>query len=261
MARRQMTEEQKEKMRQNLAKARAARKANKEKVQHPEPLTTSEIAPEQPTTDLIKQILELKDNPLIQAIFAAQPSQQQSGPAFNNQGKLVGTVEKYVVDPKYYPNPVERLMKEPRLAPFAFEYNYEIEFEVTASSYETKDGQNMREPKFTVEVRRIILDDEGEQTNGRYIVRRMVFHEDPQAAIVIANEQGIPVNEANEKEFLDEMRYLRVRDWLLGIFYPPKPQAKQKRREMVINGRVVDFFEINSENSETIPFGKLKSKV
>jgi hypothetical protein len=82
----------------------------------------------------------------------------------------------------------------------------------------------MREPKFTIQLNRIVLNDQGEQTNKRYIARRLIFHEDPQAALVVARENNLAVDENNQKEFLDEMRYLRVKDWLFDVFWPKPAQ-------------------------------------
>lgn len=217
-----------------------------------EPVQEQVINPE--VEALQKQIEELKS-----AFFSVV--NQNSGAQVTSKG-LVGTVEKYHMDPKYYPDPSDRLSKEGKLQRFAFRENYELEFQVTSTQYQTIDGINMKEPKFNLALNKVVFDeDTGEPTGGRYVIARAVFHEDPDAALVIARENGVEVDESNEKLFLDEMRYLRMRDWLVGIFYPPKSTSKSNRKEMVINGRVVDYFEINSENSESIPFGQLKGKV
>lgn len=205
--------------------------------------------------ELQKQIQELQAAMFLQNLPTTQ--QAKLGP----QG-LIGTTEKYIVDPGNYPDPCERLSVEQKLQRFAFPMNYELEFKVTSSEYQTVDGRRMREPKFTLDLIRIIIDeDTGLATNGRYTVCRAIFHEDPEAAIVIAREQGLPVDESNEKAFLDEMRYIRMRDWLLEAFYPPKAQEKQNKKEVVIGGKLVEYFEVNSEDRETIPFGQLKTKL
>ena len=69
------------------------------------------------------------------------------------------------------------------MAPFAFEHNFEIDYTIHVSQYDTKDGRNVKEPRFMIELRRVVLDDDGVPTNDRYIVRKLTFHEDPQAAI------------------------------------------------------------------------------
>lgn len=230
----------------------------------PQPEQTEQIAPEQDINQLLKQIEELKQS---QALMqAAILGQQKGGSGTGNiqatQAGLVGTFEKYLVDPALYPDPSARLAEEPRLAPWAFNHNYELDFKVTVSSYQTKDGINTKEPKFNMELRRIVLDeDTGEPTKGRYIVRKLVFHEDPQAALTIARDNGVNIDEMDERTFLNEMRYLRARDWLLDIFYPPKSDTVNNKKQMVIDGRVVDYFEINSEDSQVIPFSSLKTKL
>ena len=203
---------------------------------------------------LQKQIEELK------SAFFNVVNQQQGAQATSSG--LVGTVEKYKLDPNYYPDPTERLSSEPRLQRFAFKENYELDFEISSTQYKTIDGLNMKEPKFTIYLNKVVFDeDSGEATDGRYVICNATFHEDPDAAIAVARENGLAVDDKNEKEFLDEMRYIRMRDWLMDVFYPPKPSPKSQRKEMVVGGRVVDYFEINSQDSESIPFNQLKNKV
>lgn len=208
--------------------------------------------------DLLRRIKELEDD----RQFMRTGMSQNAGVQANARGGLVGTFEKYAVNPAHYPDPCARLAQEPRLQRFAFPANYELVFEVATTSYQTKDGVNTREPKFTLELNRIVYDeDSGAPTNGRYVVCRAIFHEDPDAALVVAHDNGIDVDSMNEKRFLDEMRYLRMRDWLLEAFYPPKSQQKRSKKEMVIGNRLVEYFEVNSQDSEMIPFDQLKNKV
>lgn len=213
--------------------------------------------------ELLQRIKELESQQWrTMAQGQPQATQMPYGISFSQNGSLVGTRDKYIIDPSRYPNPCERLTLESRLQRFAFKENYELEFNVTVSQYQTKDGVNTREPKFTLDLNRIMFDDDtGLATNQRYTVCRAIFHEDPEAALVVAHDNGVEVEAFEEKTFLDEMRYLRMRDWLMDAFYPPKPQQKTRKREMVIGNRVVEVFEINSENSESIPFDKLSRKL
>lgn len=182
----------------------------------------------------------------------------QNGLHVGASGSLVGTRDKFILDPKRYPDPRTRLADEPKLQRFAFKENYDMDWGVTVTQYQTKDGVNTREPKFTLKLRRIMFDDDtGLPTDNRYVVCQAIFHEDPEAALVIAHDNGYEVSEYSERDFLDEMRYLRLRDWLLEAFYPPKPQATSKKKEMVIGNRVVEVFTINGEGSQSIPFGQL----
>lgn len=206
--------------------------------------------------ELRKQIEELK---ILTNAALIKPGNPQGGAQLG----MVGTITKFTVDPKSYPDPRERLSDEPRLKRYAFRDNFDLEWDVSSISYQTKDGLNIREPKFSLNlIGRVFDEDTGEPTSQRFTVCKSIFFEDPQAAIAIANENGLPVDEDNEKWFLDEMRYLRMRDWLMEAFYPPKPvQPKQNKREVVIGNKLVETWEINSEDSETMPFGGLKTKL
>lgn len=226
----------------------------------PQEDTTDYIAEEQGTSEILKQLKELQEsNALLKAAFLNQ--QSSGGVGIGQRGNLVGEVEKYLTDPANYPDPTLRLRKESRLQPLAFDYNYELEYEVGTSSYENIQGVRMREPKFNVTLNRIVLDDQGQQTSKRYIARKLIFHEDPQAAIVIARENGIDVDKSDEKAFLDEMRYLRVKDWLFDIFWPKPATPADQIREEVIGGTMVQVFTKSSVEASNVDFDKIKAKV
>lgn len=177
-------------------------------------------------------------------------------------GRVTGTFEKFPMEAAFYPDPTSRLSAEAKLRHFAFPMNYELEFLISESAYTTIDGIRTKEPKFTLELIRIILDEEtGDPTEGRYIICRLIMHEDPDAALAIAREQGIEVADIEEQSFLDEMRYLRMRDWLIECFYPPKPAPEKNKRDMVIDGKLVEYFEVQSETTQSVPFGELKNKL
>lgn len=217
-------------------------------------------APEASTEELLRQAVEaISMLAKLQAGNAA--SQAQGGPGLQN-GKLTGTVEKYSVDSSKYPSPVERLRDEVRLQRFGFKENFDLMWDVTTSEYTTIDNIRMKEPKFKLDLVRIVHDEEtGEVTGGRYVEYRLIMHEDPDTALVIARANGIDVDSYDETQFLNEMRYLRARDWLIECFYKAKPTKNSTHREMVINGKVVDYFEVNSENSSKIPFDQLDKKL
>lgn len=207
--------------------------------------------------ELRQQIAEIKNSQFTELVKALKEGRDGTGTAIAD-GKLTGTFEKYVISADRYPSPVDRLNEEPKLARFAFPLNYELNYEVGVSEYTTIDNIRTREPKFMLELIRIIMDEEtGEPTNGRYIICRFLMHEDPEAAMVIAREQGLDVEEDTEEAFLNEMRFIRMRDWVLECFYPAPVKQVSNKKDMVIGGRLVTYFEVNAEESTAIDFTKL----
>lgn len=294
---REWTEEQKQAARDRLAAARAKKQAiieAKQKAQKsnevvapqnaingdsirelanelkdaPAPQEHSAVDPT--VAELMRQVQELKDamasqakaNPQTDLIEALKALSGNGNGAQVSGGRIVGTQEKHSTNLDLYDDPRPRLMQEPRLKRIAFDQNYELGFNVGVTQYETKDGLNMKEPKFHLQLIQIVLDDNGEPTNQRIGKAQMIFFEDPATAIEVANRMGLPVDEENQTAFLNEMRYYRVRDWLFECFWPPKTDANTNNlREMVINGQVVQTWEVNSENSAKIPFDKLENKL
>lgn len=219
-----------------------------------------EVGKEPSVDDLKRQIDELKAYLFNQSTQQAQPQ----GPQVNQQGILKGTFEKYLVDPALYPSPTERLAAEPRLAAFAFDHNYNLDYEVAISSYETKDGINTKEPRFHLTLSRKRYDDQGEPLKDKegnqlaYIVRKMTYHEDPQSAVVVARERNLDIDQSNERVFLNEMRYLRARDWLFDIFFPKPADTRKEHSQEVVDGKLVQVISIASTEAQSIPFAELK---
>lgn len=237
-------------------------RGEEEPIEAPEPTPPQEPNKEPQITlsqeDYSSLLLRMQE--LESAQWRSFSDNQAPGSISTGGGKLTGTYEKYSTDKTLYPSPVNRLKIEPKLARFAFEINYELEFEVSESAYETIDGIRTKEPKFTLDLVRVIMDEEtGEPTPGRYVVCRLVMHEDPDAALVIARDNNITVETDDESLFLNEMRYLRMRDWLLECFYPAPIKAAKNKKEVVIGGQLVEYFEVNSETSASIPFNQMDS--
>lgn len=204
-------------------------------VPSPDTIDTTDMA------DLVKQIQELKDMQFL--LMTDQIKKQAGGKPLVSNGQLTGTVEKYIVDPAYYPDPRERLTDEPRLKRFAFDMNYELEWEISESRYETIDHIRQVEPKFTVTlVGRVVDEETGEFTDQYYAINRLIMHEDPSAAVIIAADMGLDIPRDDERVFLNEMRYIRIRDWLIGCFYPPTPSPEKEKRDMVVNGKLVQVY-------------------
>lgn len=209
----------------------------------------------------LQELLRQNQEVLIALLRERQgQTQPTTATTIGTAGRVLGEVEKYTIDPHQYTSPVERLAKEPKLATIAFDYNYELDYEMGVHAYENKAGINMKEPKFLVRLTRIALDKDGNQTDKRYIIKNMRFHEDPQAALVIAREQGIPLdNFADEKLLLDEMRYLRVKDWLFDIFWPKgADRSRVEHTEEVVDGTIVQTFSKPVGEPGGLDFDKLR---
>lgn len=253
---------------QRAQKAKEAKEEPKAQTEEPAVQPEQSIGGEPSVADLVAQINELK------ARMFDQQAPAQAGPQVTSQG-VKGTLTKYNVDPKAYKNPVEKLSKEPRLAPFAFDHNYHLDYSVHVSSYETIDGVRAKEPRFEVTLSRKHYDDQGnavmDEKGGQkaHVIRKVVYHEDPQAAIIVANENGIDMEDwegydsADEEQmaFLDAMRYLRLRDWIMDIFFPKAAQPARIMGEEVIGNQLVEIISINAENPQEIPFGQISKKL
>ena len=237
MPRKQMTPEERKAFGQKMKAARAAKSTKKEPT-----VDTDNV------TALLKRIEELEQR----QFFTPPPS----APAV-----AVRSITKFSVDPNDYPDPRERLANEPRLEEHAFKKNYELSWKVGRVNYDS-NGVHYLEPKFQIELWGIYRDPEtGEQTNKRYKIHKATFFEDPTAAVQLAHEKGLDTTNL-EREFMDEMRYLSMRDWLMECFYPAKPTGqKSNKKEEVIGNRLVEVFEINSETAETIPFSQLRTRL
>lgn len=229
----------------------------------------TDVQGKQRLEDMQRQMNELMEsNALLKAAFLGQNQSQGNGVTLGRDNRVLGEVDKYLIDPTNYPDPTPRLAEEKRLQTIAFNHNYELDYTFTIRSYETKSGVNMREPEFLVVLNRIVLDSQGEPLTvinpktGKpgikmYRARRMVFHEDPQAALVLARENNLLIDKEDEKTFLDEMRYLRVRDWLFDIFWPKAADEPENIHEEVIGGSLVQVFTKSSEGASQVDFDSL----
>lgn len=269
-AKKPLTEEQKQVLRDRMAAARA-KKAEMKAKEAADVSTRVEAGPEVETPiETVKETIQnsgedtgailaraLEAIETLAKLQAANTGTTNPGVQLNN-GRITGTVTKYSVDPSDYPSPVERLKAEQRLAPFAFPLNYDLDYKVSTTAYQSIEGINYIEPKFSLELHKIVRDDmTGEATGGRYVLCRLAMHEDPQAALQIARDNGIDTAALDEKALLDEMRYIQMRDWLFESFFAPISTNKNSRSEMVVGGKVVEFFEINDQNNQKLPFNEL----
>lgn len=237
-----MTEEEKKAWGAKMKAAREAKKTKEDIKVEPSP----EIQSDTDVSELLKRVKELESK-----------LTQNQQPQVTAQG-MIGTLTKYSLDPNKYPDPITRLANEARLKRFAFEDNYELKFDMTTVAYETRNGVNTEEPKFELQLIGKVFDEAGEPTNKRYIMRKLIFFEDPQAALTIARDNNLEIDQSDEDNFLNEMRYLRMRDWLMDLFYPKPANPEGRKREEVIGNTLVEVYEISSETPKSIPFDQIK---
>ncbi len=240
------------------AKMKAAReaKARNDKIAEREPELQARLQDPQ-IEELARQVKELQEQ------LKVRPVEPTQGAQLTQRG-VVGTIDRYNMDLSVYPDPRQRLSVEPRLKRFSFSDNYELTYEVKPMRYPTIDGIWRQEPQFTLELIAIKYDEEtGDPTDGRYTVCRGIFFEDPDAASIEAQQQGISFEDYTDQQtFLNEMRYLRMRNWLLEAFFPPtNDEPKTNKREMVIGNKLVETWEVSSTEKQAIPFGNLNTKL
>lgn len=227
--------------------------AEETKVQE-EPQTTisTELSQQELLTRAIEAIAKL-----------AEVRGEATGPQVKN-GQLTGTIDRFSVKKSDYEDFTPRLMEDQTLVRFGFKENYYLDYNWEVVRYETIDHVWMQEPKITIDLNRKEFDETtGELTGRIFKMYRIIIHEDPNTAVWVARNNGItvPDDPEGEQAFLNEMRFLQVRDWLRECFMPKKPTSHSSRREMVVNGRVVEYFEVNSEESQSLPFTSLNSKL
>lgn len=248
MPRRKLSEEQKAKMAAGREAAKQRKLADKQLQDElpTTPLNPPVTEPSDNLTDLVVQLMreveELKKaNPNVQVSpqAAVETLAQMNGtnPTIGAQG-VQGRVFKYPVEKSFYPDPTERLYEDERLKRFAMRENFYFKWDVSGETYE-KYGITYTEPRFTVELYRYLLDEDGERTGQMALINRQIQHEDEFVARVAADKMGLAFD--THEELLNEMRYQRIRQWLLGVFTPQKINTYQRRsRTMVIDGKVVE---------------------
>lgn len=255
MAKREWTPEERkafgEKMKAARAKGSASlqnKKPETKEVEQPV-IEEKETILEPSVSELMKQIQELKDSQF--QLLNSMIAQNQGGPTVKN-GRLTGTTDKYSVDTNNYPDQTEALSNESKLQRFAFKINYELEYSVSLTEYTTIDNVRTREPKFELKLIRVMVDEEsGQDTGQRFVACNLIFFEDPDTAMLLARQEGLEVSN-NEVEFLNAMRYLRMRDWLFECFYPAGPKPLSQTRDIVVDNRLVKVYSKSNEKGNAI---------
>lgn len=163
-----------------------------------------------------------------------------------NVGKngVQGRVFKYPIEKSFYPDPTERLYDEPLLRRFNLRDNFYFDWEVEGVEYE-KYGVTYAEPRFIVRLFRRMFEDDGLTPSGQLaLINRQIQHEDEIAARTAAGKLNMTDSFESFQEMMDEMRYYRIRQWLLDLFSPVKVHTHNKQATtMVIDGKVVEVFD------------------
>lgn len=162
-------------------------------------------------------------------------------------GRPIGIMVKYSVDPAHYRDPRDTLYGLKKLQKYALADNYMIDYEVEQQIVDTKYGTSYLHPKFILKLWRKMFDDDDNPTDKRFLIQTGIFFEDPETSIKEALSLGLPVEEANESDFLEKMRFYRYEQWLLDIFNPKRlTSTKPKVRDEVIAGKVYQVEEYSN---------------
>ena len=177
-------------------------------------------------------------------VMGTQPNQNKA--VLSAQG-VQGITYRYDIEKSHYPDPTKRLMAEPKLANFAMEHNYRFKWSVDGEQFE-KHGMTFAEPRFTLELYRLLRDEDNEPTGRMALVARAMQHEDDFVVRMVAQDLGLLDQFADTEEgfrlLRDEIRYHRLQQWLFSIFAPPKVRTfRRAPKQEVIAGKVVEVYD------------------
>jgi hypothetical protein len=230
-----MSDEQKKAASERMKAMHAAKKAQKEPVETEQKENVT-LTQEQ-FDALMNRLSTLEES---KTKVEATPEQSPT----DQFGKPIGVIQKFSLDPAHYKDPRDKLFSIAELQRFAVKENYMLDWTVDQTIYETKYGTSMSEPKFQLVLYKKTFDDEGLPTDRRIVINRATFFEDPAASIKEATALGIPFVNSNSSEFLEQMRFLRYKAWLMDIFNPPKRNATPSFKRMeVIGGQAYEVEE------------------
>lgn len=244
-----LTEEHKAKLAAGREAAKARKAAAQTQVQTPvesqNPTSQNITATDLLLQKLMAEVEELKKtkNPEMTTEAALQYTAQMQGQPVIGKNGIQGKMFRYPIEPSYYPNPIERLYDLPELSRFNLRENYFFDWEVEGIEYE-KYGVTYAEPKFTVRLFRKLYGDDG-AANGQFaLINRQIQHEDEIVARAAADKLGVTDSFDNFADMMTEMRFMRIRQWVLDLFKPPQVEThKNKAIQQVIDGKVVEVFD------------------
>lgn len=248
MAKRKLSEEHKAKLKAGRDAAKAKKLAEQGQVTPEAASTKRTVEVEASVLErLLAEVEELKKtkNPDMTPEAALTYTAQSQGYNTNiGANGVQGRIFRYPVEKGFYPDPTERLYDEPRLKRFGLRDNFFFDWEVEGVEYE-KYGVTYAEPRFTVRLfRRMFAEDGVTPTGQMALVNRQVLHEDEVIARAAADKLGMQDEFDSFQSMMNEMRYYRIRQWLLDLFTPPELHShKAQPRQMVIDGKVVEMFD------------------
>lgn len=244
------------------AKARAAAKrAEKEALEALQTETVSEVTlPDVPTEE--------------EPVPAPAPTQQPAGMVLTNeqfemllnrfsampkdepkQIAGVGIIERFPIDSKFYPNPVEELYNIPKLRRFSMRENFVIDYRVSPTKYETKQGQWYMEPRFELTLKKkqfdaetgdevVRFDKHGKPFHPRIVLGRASFFVDPPADMIEAELAGLEDAGLSDDELRDRMQFWRYAMWIEERLIPKLPEkVTNAMKEEVIGGKAYEIEE------------------
>lgn len=206
---------------------------------------TAPLSPVDPRDEMLAklwaEIESLKANQTKPSPEAALATTMQMQGVQLGAGGIQGIQYKYPVDKGYYPDPTDKLYDEPRLAHLAMRENFDFDWDVEGVTYEAHNI-TYAEPRFIVELWRKMRDDEGNVIKGRRMfIARLYLHEDELVARIAAEKLGLTGTFTDNADMLNQIRYFRIRDWLLAVFYPEKIKARNQNFTTVVGGKVVEI--------------------
>lgn len=189
----------------------------------------------------------LMQNPQLQHATPEEKLQTLGGAHLNQSGAVQGIVQKQSVKREDYPDPTERLLNEQRIQRFAPHDNFIFKWSVDGVQY-VQNNVTFAEPKFTLELYRRLYDDDGELTGQAGLVSRNILHDDEFTTKIMAGRLGIldqfPDDEQGFRDLMNEIRYERIKAWMISLFVTPKiEQHRKKPSTMVIDGKAIEVLD------------------
>jgi hypothetical protein len=137
----------------------------------------------------------------------------------------------------------------PSLERYNLPSNYEMTWEVKGTTYETKWGTFVQEPRFKLTLYRKVFDEDDNLVEGkRYLVKEAFFTEDEALARTFARDMGIDPENLDMRGLLNQVRMKRFQAWMEEIFRPKKSMLRPAtRKQTVIGGMPVIVEEYETE--------------